>query len=215
MGLPTIDVGAYSPVGATASDSRGRVDTNYQLFGNVSLVKGRHSFKAGYEFRRTFINSFIDSGHRGKLTFATLDDFLSGNIGGGSSAEGEGTRYTYQNGDGAYFLDSWHLSSKIALNYGLRWDYMGVIGAENNAFSLFNVKTAMMETVGANGGPSSLYPKDWKNFAPRLSMVDDLLGNGKLVVRVGGGIFYDGPSQDFFVRQPGVQHQCWRSRSGV
>ena len=39
--------GGYSPIGATASDSRGRVDTNYQLFGNVSLVKGRHSFKAG------------------------------------------------------------------------------------------------------------------------------------------------------------------------
>jgi len=203
LGLPTIDIGAYSPVGATASDSRGRVDTNYQLFGNVSLVKGRHSFKAGYEWRRTFINSFIDSGHRGKLTFDTLDDFLEGNLasghGGGSSAEGAGTRYSYQNGNGAYFLDSWHVSSKIALNYGLRWDYMGVIGAENNAFSLFNVKTGAMQTVGASGGPASLYPKDWKNFAPRLSVVDDLMGNGKLVIRVGGGIFYDGPSQDFFV----------------
>ena len=38
-------------------------------------------------------------------------------------------------------LDSWHLSSKITLNYGLRWDYYGVIGAENNAFSIFDVKT--------------------------------------------------------------------------
>ena len=47
LGLPTIDVGAYSPIGATASDSRGRIDSNYQLFGNVSLIKGLHSFKAG------------------------------------------------------------------------------------------------------------------------------------------------------------------------
>jgi len=203
LGLPTIDIGAYSPIGATASDSRGRVDTNYQLFGNVSLTKGRHSFKAGVEWRRTFINSFIDSGHRGKLTFDTLDDFLTGDLasghGGGSSAEGAGTRYSYQNGAGAYFLDSWHLNSKIALDYGLRWDYMGVIGAENSAFSIFNVKTSQMETVGASGGPSSLYPKDFANFAPRLSVVDDVLGNGKLVIRVGGGIFYDGASQDFFV----------------
>jgi len=30
-------------------------------------------------------------------------------------------------------------------------------------------------------------------------VADDLLGNGKLVIRAGGGIFYDGPSQDFFV----------------
>ena len=203
LGLPTVVVynadGQYSPFGATASDSRGRIDTNYQLFGNVSLTKGRHNFKAGFEWRRTFINSFIDSGHRGKLVFNSLQDFLAGTIDGGSSAEGAGTRYTYQNGSGAYFLDSWHMSSRITLNYGLRWDYFGVIGAENNAFSLFNVKTGELQTVGATGGPASLYPRDLASFAPRLSVVDDLTGNGKVVIRAGVGIFYDGPSQDFFV----------------
>jgi hypothetical protein len=215
LGLPTIDVGAYSPIGATASDSRGRIDTNYQLFGNASLTEGRHSFKAGFEWRRTFINSFIDSGHRGKLvfsghvetdpstgkqtTFTPLDDFLSGYIDSGASAAGDGTRYSYQNGSGAYLLDSWRLSSRISLDYGLRWDYYGVIGAQNKAFSIFDVKTGGLETVGAAGGPASLYPKDWTNFAPRLSVADDLMGNGKLVIRAGGGIYYDGPSQDFFV----------------
>jgi hypothetical protein len=215
LGLPTIDVGSYSPIGATSSDSRGRVDTNYQLFGNVSLTKGRHSYKAGVEWRRTFINSFINSGHRGKLTFgghtytdpitnvttdySGLQDFLAGYIDGGSSASGDSTRYSYQNSGGAYLLDSWRMSTKVTVNYGLRWDYFGVIGAENQAFSIFDVKTDAMETIGASGAPSSLYPKDFKNFAPRLSIADDLLGNGKLVIRAGAGIFYDGPSQDFFV----------------
>ncbi len=199
LGLPTISVSGLSPIGSTASDSRGRIDTNYQLFGNVSLVKGRHSFKAGVEWRRTFINSFIDSGHRGKLSFYSLDDFLSGTIDGGSSAEGAGTRYSYQNGGGAYVLDSWHMNSRIAVNYGLRWDYFGVIGAKYNAFSLFDVKSGGLLTVGAAGAPTSLYPKDWTSFAPRLSVADDLMGNGKLVIRAGAGIFYDGPSQDFYV----------------
>jgi hypothetical protein len=209
LGLPTITVaqtddqgntiGAYSPIGATASDARGRVDSNYQLFGNVSLSKGRHSYKAGIEWRRTFINSFINSGHRGKLEFNSFEDFLSGAIDGGSSADGDGTRYTYQNGAGVYFSDSWRMSTRITVNYGLRWDYFGVIGAEKEAFSIFDAKTGGLETVGAPGGPSSLYPKDWTAFAPRFSLADDLLGNGKLVIRAGGGIFYDGPSQDFFV----------------
>ncbi|MGO9319121.1 MAG: carboxypeptidase regulatory-like domain-containing protein [Terracidiphilus sp.] len=199
LGLPTIDVGSYSPIGATASDARGRVDTNYQLFGNVSLTKGQHNFKAGYEWRRTFINSFINSGHRGKLVFSSLSDFLSGTIDGGSSAEGDGTRYSYENNSGAYLLDSWRVNTKITINYGIRWDYFGVIGAKNNAFSIFNVNTDSVEIVGANGGPASLYPKDWSNIAPRLSVADDLMGNGKLVIRAGAGIYYDGPSQDFFV----------------
>jgi hypothetical protein len=214
LGLPAINIyfdgsdnngtapaggASYSPIGATSSDSRGRVDTNYQLFGNISVSLGRHAFKGGYEWRRTFINSFIDSGHRGKLVFNSLADFLSGTIDGGSSASGNGTRYSYQNGGGAYFLDSWRVSSKITLNYGLRWDYYGVIGAKNNAFSIFDVKTGGLKTIGATGGPSSLYPKDWLNFAPRVSIADDLLGNGKLVIRAGAGMYYDGPSQDFFV----------------
>ena len=199
MGLPTISVGAYSPIGSTASDSRGRIDTNYQLFGNVSLIEGRHSFKAGIEWRRTFINSFIDSGHRGKLVFSSLDDFLSGTIDGGSSAYGDGTRYSFQNGSGLYLLDSWHFNPKITVNYGLRWDYYGVIGAQNNAFSIFNAKSGSLQTIGASSSPATLYPRDLTNFAPRFSIVDDFLGNGKLVVRAGVGIYYDGPSQDFFV----------------
>ena len=40
-------------------------------------MKGKHSFKTGFEWRRTFINSFINSGHRGKLAFITKD--LNGN----------------------------------------------------------------------------------------------------------------------------------------
>jgi hypothetical protein len=96
-------------------------------------------------------------------------------------------------------LDSWRLSSKITINYGVRWDYFGVIGAENNAFSIFNIKTGGLETIGAAGAPASLYPKDKANFAPRISVSDDLMGNGKLVIRAGGGLYYDSPSQDFFV----------------
>ena len=198
-GLPTINVGSYSPIGATSSDARGRIDTNYQLFGNVSLTKGKHNYKAGYEWRRTFINSFIDSGHRGKLGFNSLADFLAGTIDSGSSAAGSGTRYTYQNNSGAYFQDSWKASKHVTVNYGVRWDYFGVVGEKNHQFSLFDVYTSSLTPVGTGGGPSTLYPKDYNNFAPRISLVDDLLGNGKLVLRTGVGIFYDGASQDFFV----------------
>ena len=199
FGLPTISVSGLSPVGATASVARGRIDTNYQLFGNVSLTKGKHSFKMGYEWRRTFINSFIDSGHRGTLSFDSLSDFLSGTIDGGGSAEGNGTRYSFQNNDGVYFQDSWRLTNRITANYGIRWDYFGVIGEQNHQFSLFNVTTGALEPVGVNGGPSTLYPKNFHDFAPRLSLADDVLGDGTFVLRAGVGIFYDGASQDFFV----------------
>ena len=143
LGLPSIRVydsngGSFSPIGSTSSDSRARIDTNYQLFGNVSLTEGTHNYKLGYEWRRTFINSYINSGHRGSLSFASLDDFLAGNIDGGSSAAGPSKRYTYQNATGAYFQDSWRLTKRFTVNYGVRWDYYGVVGEKNNQFSLFD-----------------------------------------------------------------------------
>jgi hypothetical protein len=198
-GLPTINISGFSTIGATTSAARGRIDTNYQLFGNVSITKGRHNIKVGYEWRRTAINSFIDSGHRGKLNFDSLDDFLAGNIEKGFSAMGAGTRYSFQNGMGTYIQDSWRVNNRITVNAGLRWDYFGVIGTHGNDFSLFNVNTSTLQRVGVAGGPSVLYPKDFTNFGPRVSVADDLKGNGKLVLRAGVGIFYDAPSQDFFV----------------
>jgi len=197
--LPDGSSSALSPLGANASDSRGRVDTNYQLFGNVSITKGKHNYKMGYEWRRTFINSFINSGHRGSLSFDSMADFLAGNIASGSSAEGYSTRYTYQNSDGAYIQDSWRLSNRVTMNYGVRWDYFGVVGEENHQFSNFNLTTASLIPVGTSGGQATLYPKDFRNFSPRFSVVDDLLGNGKMVLRTGIGMYYDGASQDFFV----------------
>ena len=53
--------------------------------------------------------------------------------------------------------------------------------------------------MGQGNGPSSLYPKDLNNFAPRLSAAYDLIGNGNTIVRAGWGLYYDAFSQDFFV----------------
>ena len=178
LGLPTIDVWRLTARSAPPPATRAAASTPTTSSSATSRSpKAGTATRPAIEWRRTFINSFIDSGHRGKLVFDSLDDFLAGTIDGGSSAaDGDGTRYSYQNGSGAYLLDSWRVSSKITVNYGLRWDYFGVIGAKNNAFSIFNVKTGGLETVGATGGPASLYPKDWTNFAPRLSLADDLTG---------------------------------------
>ena len=74
---PSAGVSARSaPPPATRAAASTPTTSSSEMF---RCTKGRHSFKAGYEWRRTFINSFIDSGHRGKLVFATrrLDRFPS------------------------------------------------------------------------------------------------------------------------------------------
>lgn len=200
-GLPVIEVGDFAGLGANKSNPRGRVDSNLQYLNNFSYNRGSHNWKFGFEFRRTSVNQYFDLSRRGKLVFDTLDDFIAGNItGGGNQTEGNSRRNTYQNSYAFYLQDNFRLSHRLTLNYGLRWDYYGVIGEKQDLFSILDSSDNLVQ-VGTGGGPSSLYPKDYNNFSPRVGIAYDVFGTGKTVVRAGYGFAYDAFSQDFFAGQ--------------
>ena len=75
---------------------------------------------------------------------------------------------TFQNSHGFYVQDSFRWSSRLTLNYGLRWDYFGVTGEKNGLFWTFDPAN------GGNNVPTGqLYNKDFNNFAPRLAFACD------------------------------------------
>jgi outer membrane receptor protein involved in Fe transport len=200
-GLPTINIGGgFTSFGATASDPRGRTDVNWQFIDNFSWKLNKHAVRLGYEFRRTTVSQFFDESFRGTLSFADLSDFLQGIPSSGSTLEGDTNRNTYQDSHAFYAQDSFRVNRRVTLDYGLRWDYFGVIGEENNLFSNFNPANGVLSLVGTNG-LKSLYQPDYRNFAPRASVAYDLTGKGTTVIRSGVGLFYDLFSQDFFLGQ--------------
>jgi hypothetical protein len=193
-GLPQITVGGFSPIGATTSVPRNRVDANWHFIDNYSWKSGRHDIKLGYEFRRTTILHVIDHNFRGTLDFADLTDFLNGVPDDGAQVIGNSRRHTFQNSHGFYIQDSFRLSPKLTLNYGLRWDYFGVTGEKNGLFWAFDPSNG-----GDNVPTKQLYNKDYNNFAPRIAFAYDLTGRGHTVLRGGWGLFYDAFSQDIFL----------------
>jgi hypothetical protein len=199
FGLPLIAISGFAPVGSTTSVPRGRVDTNWQAIDNFSWKLGRHDVKFGYEWRRTSVAQFFDSGYRGKIKFASLSDFLMGIPSGGRQTQGNSNRNTFQNNHAWYVQDSFRWTSRFTLNLGLRWDYYGVIGEKKGLLSNFD-SVNNLRLVGSSTLPQ-LYDRDLKNFAPRVSVAWDVTGKGKTVVRAGYGIFYDAFSQDFFAGQ--------------
>jgi len=200
FGLPIFSFSdGTSGLGSNLTDPRHRFDTNWQYFTNLSYTAGKHNWKFGGEWRRTTINQYYDLGYRGKLKFSSFEDFLSGTASnGGSQFAGNSHRNTHQNNLGFYAQDNFRLTRNVTLNYGIRWDYYGVISESNNQLSTFDPATATVKLVGP-GGLHSLYPRDLNNFSPRLSIAWDLFGNGKTVVRSGWGIYYDAFSQDMFL----------------
>ncbi len=206
FGLPFIRIrndpvfgSSLASLGATLSVPRARIDTNWHFIDNFSWKLTKHDLKFGYEFRRTFVSAFFDAGYRGRLDFASLQDFLTGTLAGGRSARGDSRRNTYQNSHAGYIQDTYRMKRNFTLNLGLRYDFFGVLGETNGLLSNFDRQLGLIQ-VGTNG-LDSLYDSDGNNFSPRVGFAWDLTGKGKTVLRAGWGLFYDAFSQDFFVGQ--------------
>jgi outer membrane receptor protein involved in Fe transport len=206
FGLPFIritsdPIGSIASLGSTLSVPRARVDTNWHIVDNFSWKAGDHDLKFGYEYRRTSVDAFFDAGYRGRLSFDTLEDFLSGTLadGGSRAARGDSRRNTFQNSHALYAQDSFRVTPKLTFNAGVRWDYFGVIDEKDGLFSNFDRQLGLIQ-VGTNG-LDRLYDRDFNNFSPRLGLAYDLTGKGKTVIRAGWGLFYDAFSQDFFTGQ--------------
>ncbi len=197
---PTGGSGFFSQVGATSGDPRHRVDTNNQLIDSFSWKINKHDVKFGGEFRRTSIEQYLDKYSRGRVRFNTVEDLLQmipqqPSSFGVFDYTGNTLRHTYENGFGFYAQDAFHVTPRLVLNYGMRWDYYGVVAERNHLFSDFLPSTGALEQVGPGGLPN-LYNPDKKDFSPRASVVWDVTGKGRTVVRAGYGLFFDAFSQD-------------------
>jgi hypothetical protein len=192
-GLPAINVGGFSQIGATNGVPRNRVDANWHFIDNYSWKSGRHDVKFGYEFRRTTIMQVLENTFRGKLSFDDLTTFLEGLPSDGSQRQGYTRRHTSENSHAFYIQDSFRITPRLTFNAGLRWDYFGVVGEKDGLFYRF--APSIQDIVPAG----QLYDKDYNNFAPRLSFAYDVTGKGHTVVRGGWGVFYDAFAQDIFL----------------
>jgi len=205
-GMPITLVGGFAQLGSTSSVPRHRVDSNVQALDNFSWKMNKHDVKFGIDFHRTSVQQYFDKYFRGRIKFdgstlgSALQDFLAGTVDSGFQYFGNSTRHTFENNFGFYVQDSFRATSRLTFNYGLRWDYFGVVREKNNLLSnVTNLDAAggtfTLTQVG-QAGLGNLYNPDKKDFAPRVSAVWDVTGKGKTVVRTGFGMFFDAFSQD-------------------
>lgn len=94
--------------------------------------------------------------------------------------------------------DTWKVSRRFTLNYGVRYDYEftnqfapspfqdPLTGITLSAQDILTAQNALNITQG--------YPRDKNNIAPRLGFAWDIHGNAKTVVRGAIGRFFDHPA---------------------
>jgi len=211
-GAPNIQITGFEPVGLTPPE--GREDITGHLTDVLSYTVGKHQFRFGGEFRRAQLEEFYHRHALGNFVFdgsqgpwagdpgvdsnvLALADFLAGDVARSSIAVGNPTRLVFVKTFALFAQDTWQISQKLTLNYGLRWDYEGPLGNGKKDLSVFDPSKGGVVFQG--DGIDSVYPKNFRNFSPRVGFAYKLGQKGDLVVRGGFGVYFDTPNLNVFL----------------
>jgi hypothetical protein len=164
--------------------------TQWNFVDDLSITTGTHQIKFGGDYRAILLDSPTQPNSFGLFAF-TVAGFVSSGTANFLSAGSRTANQLLAQAFSAYAQDTWNISPRMTMTYGLRWD-LSPAPSPRGATIL-----AAWENV-TNPAAISLAPKGtppWKttygNFAPRLGVAYKLNDHGDLVLRVGGGIFYD------------------------
>ena len=139
------------------------------------------------------------SGQSPNPSLDSLADFLSQRvaIGHATIAYGNQQRNYWLNGFSFFGQDTWKITPRLTLNYGLNWVYQSPISNPANLISTFIPADGGITYVGTHG-LNTLWPRDLHDFAPRFGFAFQPDAGGKLVIRGGWGIFYQVPNVSYF-----------------
>jgi hypothetical protein len=169
---------------------------------NASYLKGSHNFRFGGEFRTGSTDNTRDDYGPGEVRFRSLDDFVTGNASTSYAWVGNSRRQVSQKTFGLFFQDSWRTTRNLTISYGLRYDVSLPIKEQHDLLGNFDPALGLVQVGKQISKP---YSTDWNNVSPRLSFIYDVRGDGRTVVRAGGGLIYEVPHMSVFIGQNGAE----------
>jgi Carboxypeptidase regulatory-like domain/TonB dependent receptor len=182
-------------------------DRTIQFIDGFSYIRGRHSFKYGFETRHLTYNGGTYNGTRGNFTFtntgaatSALQNFLLGTPSSTtlpSELVGDPARTLTDWGYAAYAQDDWRLTDRLTLNLGLRYETVTPPVDAHNLLANFDPNLGLVQ-IGS--GISSLWKRP-NDFSPRLGFAWDIRGNAKWVLRGGASLIYVLEGFNVFVSQ--------------
>ena len=208
VNFPNLSFTEFTGWGSTAYN--GTEQPSWSFKDDLSYIRGAHTLKLGYAFESQRANGFGEQNIAGQASFSFLEtavpgatSFTSGSsfasflLGAADSGATETIRYLPQTFayHGFYVQDDWHLTKKLTVNLGLRYEFTLPPVAGGDQYTDFSPTTpnpAVNNYPGAlifagNGagrqGKSSLIPGWFGAIGPRLGVAYAI--NDKTTIRAG------------------------------
>jgi hypothetical protein len=162
-----------------------------EFLDHVSILKGKHSFKVGGEIIENMSTTNETANAKGQIRFRNLAAFMTGNVKQGALFLGDAARTLHNQGYAAFLQDDWRIKPRLTLNLGIRYELNTVVHERDGLMGNFDPIKGIFQT-------NDPYNGDHNNFSPRIGFAWDVQGNGKTVIRGGGGILYEQVSMDVF-----------------
>ncbi len=187
----------------TAADNLQR---QINIIDNLSLVHGSHSFKFGIDYRR-LAPIIAPRAYAQQNLFFNANQILAARpLRSTISAETFAREPVYHN-ISVYGQDTWRISPRLTLTYGLRWE-VNTAPNENNGNeprTVTGFENPATTVLAPPGTP--LYETTYNNFAPRIGLAYQLRtkAGAETILRGGFGVFYDlGSGETSFAFGPGA-----------
>ncbi|WP_263384440.1 TonB-dependent receptor [Granulicella arctica] len=245
-GLPQFSFGQLSALGTPGTLPSDKSSKVLQFTENLTIDRDRHQIRTGVEYQHIAFPTLTPTTSRGSFTndgaytsiVASTDastdraQFLltplpvSGGslqgLGGSDAVSASSFSPIFKLARqylGAYAQDSWKATSNLTLNYGVRWEFLGIPTESDGRFANFvpaqtgdtsdntsrfyvpqsqvsNVPSAFQSLLAQDGIVFTPMPDkvlgyaQRGNFAPRVGF--SFQAEPKLVIRGGYGLFYQG-----------------------
>jgi hypothetical protein len=182
-----------------------QVYRNWHWKDTMTLVRGAHTFKWGYEGHYVNFDLIRGNGARearftGTRSGNSLADFMLGAFDRVSYGFGAADSFPILWKQFAFVQDEWKLTPRITMSAGLRYEPWLPWRQEYNRYTSWQhgVQSTVKPDaprgilfVGDPDVPEKTIEADMNNFAPRLGVAWDVNGDGRTVVRGGYGIYYN------------------------
>ncbi|HEV2986356.1 MAG TPA: carboxypeptidase regulatory-like domain-containing protein [Vicinamibacterales bacterium] len=192
FGAITILSGITAP-GTTATKPADYRQTIFELSDTVTMSSATHTLKFGGDVQRYHFDGSSYSRYGGEFRFTNLSTFLRGTVNRFTgNLPGTDTRRNMRQSYFAFFAqDDWRPSSNLTVNYGLRYEFITVpYDTQGRVAGLLSFNDLESGPNGVTPGSDFFKNPSKLDFAPRVGIAWNPLGDQKTSVKAGGGVFY-------------------------